>query len=85
MILWFLSPILLFLILNAITNKYMTEKRNFTFRDKLILTTGGFLVVSTIGLIIEDAFLLLLAMPFLLRTILLIFPIYTKMFRNMRR
>lgn len=76
------SPLIIFLVLLLLIKCFMTEKRNFTFRDKIIFTMGGFFVLLIIGGIKNEIFFILISFSFFFHVIILILPMYTELWKN---
>ena len=69
-----LGPVIMFFALRLILTRYMTSKNNFYFRDKIILTLGGFIVLDILAAMQDDMFLFIMSLPFFVHWIILISP-----------
>lgn len=77
-----LAPVIIFLALIVLLKNYMTEKRKFTFRDKIIFTMGGFFVLLIIGGVKNEIFFTLISFSFLFHAIILILPMYVSIWKD---
>lgn len=76
------APLVIFLVLIVLIKCYMTEKRNFTFRDKIIFTMGGFFVLLLIGGLKNEIFFILISFSFFFHIIILILPMYISIWKD---
>jgi hypothetical protein len=77
------GPLIIYTALYIILQKYMTEKRYFVFKDKCILTVGGFVILASLGFIFNNIVLLFISAAFLMHILILIYPFYKKLWRHM--
>jgi len=76
------APLIMFLALVFLFKCYMTEKRKFTYKDKLILTIGGFILLMVFGGLTRDIYFVFIAFPFLFHAIILVLPVYIHLWKD---
>jgi len=81
MIIIIFGTIIIFFALRLLLIKFMTEKRQFTFKDKIIFTMGGFVGLNIFGAIQDDIFFYVMSLPFFAHWIILITPESIKKWR----
>ena len=74
--------LILFIALKILLKSYMTEKRQFTFVDKLVFTFGGFFALLIAGIMLNDKFVIVMGFPFMIHGILLVMPGYLKIWEQ---